>query len=439
VDFLAENRKIPCRFVDPESDAGLFQGKRGELKPADQQFPILPIGRSRLFPNEPTASSPLGDYFCNFQFARVWFSHSLDPLPEPEIMTEIKSRAERLAGPGNKGKRMPRSPAEVIFRQYPARSQSYVAERLEDEGWFDESGWTVDQGRSGRNRWFEKDVVIGGGEPLAANAWSTAYEMWRTHGIANGLYIDPTELERLNDLARRFRQRTNIEAGELAEGLRPDSLDPETAKGLLAHRQLLFMDQNRLMTNFPHHLVRAFAERDRDAVEARKLMFEAARLRNKENEPDRAIAAYQKGFALWIKLLSNPQYADFRNDTSILDETYETELKYLDLLRQRLGPQMRPALVAADILNQGALTSAGAGAPGSVGIGILYAAVTDQKILPVPILGPMDGNDPTGAPWIPVGVVQDVRARLNIDPPPATPPPAPTPVAPAASPMPKKP
>jgi hypothetical protein len=435
VDFLADNRKLPCRFVDPESDAGLFHGKRGELKPPDEQFPILPIGRSRLFPDEPTASSALGDSFCNFQFGRVWFAHSLDPLPEPEIMTEIKSRAERLAGPGNKGRRMPRSPAEIIFRQYPARSQSFVAERLEQEGWFDESGWKVDQGRSGRGRWFEKDVVVGGGEPLAANAWSLAYEMWRKHGIANGLYIDPVEIERLAEMARRFRQRANLEAGDPAEGFRPETLDPEMAKGLLAYRQLYFMEQNKQITNFPHHLVRAFVSRERDAVEAQKLMYEAARLRTKENEPDRAIAAYQKGFALWIKVLSNPQYADFRNDTNILDETYETELKYIELLRQRLGPQVRPALTVADLLNLGAATSIGAALPGSMGMGMLYSAVTDQKVLPIPILGPMDGTDANGVPWIPVGVMQDVRNRQF----PEAPAPAAPATAPSADPRGKKP
>jgi hypothetical protein len=174
------------------------------------------------------------------------------------------------------------------------------------------------------------------------------------------------------------------------------------------------MDQNLGMTNYAHHLVRASVERDRDAVEARKLFFEGERLRSKENEPDRAIAAYQKGFDLWIKVLSNPQYKDFRNDANILDDTYETELRYVDLLRQRLGPQARPALVTVDLLAQGAAAGVGASVPGSIGLALLYAAVTDQKILPVPIMGPLDGNDSSGVPWIPLDVMNDVRNRLNI-------------------------
>jgi hypothetical protein len=423
VDFLADNRKVPTRYVDPESDAGLFRGRPGELKPASEQFPILPNHRSRLFPDEPTASAVLGDSFCNFQFGRVWFAHSLDPLPAPEIMTEIKTRAERLAEPANRGKRIPRSPAEIIYRNHPARAQSYVAERLEQEGWFDETGWAVDAGQSGRSRWFEEDVVIGGGEPIASNAWARAYDMWREYGVANGIILDPpTEVERLSELARRFREKYRIPLDDPALGIQASTLDPEMASGLRAHRQLFFMQQNRQLTNFTHHYVRAFAEQDRDAVEARKLMHEAERLRNKLNEPDRAIDAYRKAFELWIKVLSNPQYKDFRNDTFILEETYETQLKYVDLLRQRLGPQLRPILMVGDLLGIGAQDSGGLGLPGTMPSGLLYMAVTDARLLPVPITGPMEGDDPTGTPWFPPSVIQEVRGRLRLDAPSAPPP-----------------
>lgn len=422
IDFLADNRKLPTRYVDPESDAGLIQGRRGELKSPSEQFPVLPSQRSRLFPDEPTGSAILGDSFCNFQFGRVWFANALDPLPPPEIMTEIKTRAERLAEPVNKGKRLPRSPAEIIFRNYPARAQSYVGERLQQEGWFDESGWMVDTGRTGRNRWFEKDVVIGGGEPIAVNAWARAYDMWRKHGLANGIFLDPpTEVERLAELARRFRERYKIPIDDPALGMQPGTLDSEMAKGLLAHRQLFFMEQNKQLTNFTHHFVRAFSEQDRDVVEARKLMYQADRFRTKESEPDRAIDAYRKAFALWIKVFTNPQYKDFRNDTNTLEEIYENEIKYVDLLRQRLGPQLRPILVASDLLGIGAAEAGGAALPGAMPAGVIYQIVTDAKLLPVPISGPMDGDDPTGNPWFPAGVVMDVRGRMRIEAPPGTP------------------
>src|SRR5205823_1957991 len=125
----------------------------------------------------------------NYQAAKGWFAYSQDPLPDPEVMTEIKEKAERLAG--QKGRRLPRQPAEIIFRQYPARAQSYTAERLLKEGWFDATGWKVDEGRSGRNRWFPgRDLAVGRDVNWAADAWRQAYLMWRSHGDHNGLYLD---------------------------------------------------------------------------------------------------------------------------------------------------------------------------------------------------------------------------------------------------------
>jgi hypothetical protein len=414
VDFLAENQKLPTRFVEPES------GRSGELKPIDQQFPVLPATRSTLFGT--TAASHLGDSFCNYHIARTWFAYSLDPMPAPEFMSAIKSRAERLAEPGNKGKRMPRQPAEVIFRQYPARSQSFIAERLQQEGWFDESGWRVDQGRSGRGRWFEKDLAVGDGEAWTANAWEEAYKLWRTHGEATGIYLDPTTEERMNELARRFREHYNLQPGDSGENIRLDLMDKEMAECAIAHRKLFFREQNKGMTNFMHHFVRAATERDRDAVQARKLMFEAERLRNKENEPDRAIEAYNQAFALWMKLLSNPQYSDFRHDPAILESTYEVIVKYLSLVQQRLGPQIRPAIVVSELLRYGAGGALGGESLGSGGLLTLYSIITDPKSLPIPVLGPMDGEDAKGLPWIPQFIIREVRTKLNLDPPPPPPP-----------------
>ena len=163
------------------------------------------------------------------------------------------------------------------------------------------------------------------------------------------MILDPPRQLQVEELARRFRERYKLDMRDPGESYRPESLDPEMAKCLMAQRQLFYQNQNRQMTNFMHHYQRAFAEQDPDAIQARKLMFEAERLRTKENEPDQAITAYARAFQIWIKVLSNPQYADFRNDSFILEGTYVSELKYLDLLRQRMGPQLRPALMTADL------------------------------------------------------------------------------------------
>ena len=58
--------------------------------------------------------------------------------------------------------------AAVIFRHYPARAQSYVGERLQQEGWYDEDGWEVPN-------WFgDKKVVIGAN--LMGEAYVAIYE-----------------------------------------------------------------------------------------------------------------------------------------------------------------------------------------------------------------------------------------------------------------------
>jgi hypothetical protein len=432
VDFLADNRKVPTRFVDPALEA-VFVGKAGDLKPADQQFPILPESKPVRFPSdEPTASDALGDSFDNYQAARAWFSYSQDPLPDPEVMVEIKGRAERMAG--LKGRRLPRAPAEVIFRQYPARSQSFVGERLEKEGWFDSSGWAIDAGRSGQSRWFPgRDVVVGQGVNWAGDAWERAFQMWRDDGRRTSIYLEKTEETRLEELAGVFRKRYNIAPGDLADGFRPDALEPQLAQSLLAHRQLAFRNQNLMMTNFAHHYYKADAERDPQAVQARKLVFEAEYQRAKLAEYEKAIETYQKAFDLWKDLLSRERYRDFRNDSSTQEEIWEAQYRYLQLVREQHGVQLRPALEVQGVLREGMAGMAAPAFPGQTALGLLYGLVTDQRALPIPVLGPFDGTDRNGQAWVSPEVIQTVRTRLNFDLPPP-PPVAPAPTA--ASPQP---
>src|SRR5262249_49498818 len=43
VEFLVENRKVPCRFTSPELDVGVFGATKEELRSPEEQFPILPL------------------------------------------------------------------------------------------------------------------------------------------------------------------------------------------------------------------------------------------------------------------------------------------------------------------------------------------------------------------------------------------------------------
>jgi hypothetical protein len=413
VDFLADNRKIPTRYVDPVAEGGLFMGRPGDLKPIDQQFPVLPIRQPERFNDLAitTAQAPvLADDFDNFQAARAWYSYAQDPLPDAEIMVEIKDKAERLAG--QKGRRMPRQPAEVLFRQEPARAQSYTAERLLKENWFDSSGWEVDEGRSGRSRWFpSKKVVVGTGVEWAADAWRNAFNMWREHGRRNGLYLEVQDLARLDQTAELYRKQYTVAAQDIGPDLRPETATEAMRESLRAHRQLVFYNQSRQMTNFPHHFYRAYTEQDPETVRGRKLMAEADRLR-KSGASDRAIETYQQAFDVWKKVLT--KYEDFRKDDFIQQETYESELNYLDTIRLQSGLQIRRSLIVPGVLTEVVSLLQGSPVLAQISTGLLQEVVDDPKVLPLPVLGPFDGVGPDGQPWLNPDAVRVVRSNRGL-------------------------
>jgi hypothetical protein len=413
VDFLADNRKIPTRYVDPVVEGVAFMGRPGDLKSIDQQFPVLPIRQPERFNDAPitTAQAPvLADDFDNFQAARAWYSYAQDPLPDAEIMVEIKDKAERVAG--QKGRRMPRQPAEVLFRQEPARAQSYTAERLLKENWFDSSGWEVDEGRSGRSRWFpQKKVVVGTGVEWAADAWRLAFQMWREHGRRNGLYLDVPTLANLEQLAQEYRKEYTVAENDIGPDLRPELATDRLRRSQLAHRQLVFYNQSRQMTNFPHHYFRAYTEQDPETVKGRKLMAEADRLR-KSGASDRAIETYQQAFDLWKKVLE--KYPDFRKDDFVQQETYEAELNYLDVIRLQSGLQIRRSLIVPGVLTEALSLLQGSPVLAQISTGLLQEVVDDPKVLPLPVLGPFDGAGPDGQPWISQDAVRTVRSNRGM-------------------------
>ncbi len=407
VDFLKDSRGIPCRFFDPSLDQG------HGLKPAHTQFPVLPL--ELPVTNRDLVKfqdSELRDDFDNYQAGESWFSFAMDPLPEADPSSGLIDRRERAR---RTLKRVPRQPAEVIFRHGPARAQSFVGERLAKEGWFDESGWVIDENRIGADRWFEKDVVVGSGVPWARDAWSKAARLWRQYGEANGLYYEATELARLEELAKPYQDRYQVSGG-IGRDVMDENVDPGLKESFRAYRKLFFYNQNKNLTNFAHHYFRAYAEMDPVTIRARQLFFEADRFRAL-HEPDRAIATYEKAFDEWTKVLT--RYVDFRQDTSIAEDMYEIQVHYMDLIDNRHGLYLRPVLTVTGLLEEG--LAATAGVPITVApVGGLQLIVRIPKQLPLPVVGPMDRKDPQGVPWIDPGLARGVRVRMGreVDPPP---------------------
>src|SRR5690606_11199202 len=156
-----------------------------------EQFPVLPPpypgGEAELNPDKEADFK-----FDGFLAARAWYGYSLLPLPDPD--REPSKAPDPRDIP--RDRRLPRRPMLIIFRQGKPRAETYYADRLQDEGWDDGSGWQVDEGHSGRDRWFPNEtVVLGTGEPWSRMAWDDAYTTWLEHGRANGLYLEPERLE----------------------------------------------------------------------------------------------------------------------------------------------------------------------------------------------------------------------------------------------------
>jgi hypothetical protein len=412
VEFLADNRRLPTRFFDSAEEQGkLIQGRRNELKRPDQQFPILPIAKPEYNSSgpEPTAADTLDDTFDPYTAGRAWFSYAQDPLPDPDPLSDEIDRKERIKT--LKGKRLPRQPAEVLFRQSPPRAQSFIGERLHREGWFDDSGWAVDGDRNGLGRWFPRghDVVVGAGKDLTIDTWSRAFQMWKRFGEDNGmLFRSPTDALLRQKQAAEFQKRFLIKRDDLAMPFRPDTLDPEMRKDLAAHKWLVLMATNQHLTNFMHHYNTADAERERATQQARKTIDQAERLRG---EPDRAIETFEKGFEQWKAVLLNKP--NFRNDEATQEELYETEVHFLDLIQDHRGEQFRPALIYDGLATAAASSFTGAGSPALAAAGLLYGFVTDGRALPLPVLGPLDGTDQSGQPWLGTEAIRTVRQRLN--------------------------
>ncbi|MFL5328935.1 MAG: hypothetical protein ACJ8C4_08455 [Gemmataceae bacterium] len=399
VDFLRENRTIPCRYYDPALDRD--QG----LKPAAIQFPVLPSEQPRSVSNLKWQESDLRDDFDNYQAAESWFAYALDPLPEPDLTFEtfLLDRREQAR---RRGKRLPKAPAEVIFRHGPSRAASFIGERLEKEGWFDESGWEVDGIRVGNDRWFEQPLSVGTGVPWALDAWSKAAALWRSHGAATGLYLEPTEKVRLEEQAKLYRERYAAEG--LGRDISNESVDAAMKESFRAYRRLYFYEQNRQMTNFAHHYYRANAELDPVTIQARKLLFEAGRLRAAA-EPDRAMERYAQAFEQWKKVLT--RYKEVREDTSLQEDVYELQVQYMDLINDYRGSMVRPVLVVSSMLEQGLAIADGmsiATAP----LGTLQMQPA-SKPLPLPVVGPLDQLDPDGKAWMEPSIARGIRVKLG--------------------------
>jgi len=403
--FLTESGKstglkIPSRYEDKPSGASQSGKLTTELKPVERQFPALPPSGAEGTTSMDRAHPDKMD-FDNFLVARDWYNYAMQPLPKPTPRLNDKTQP---VDP-RKGERLPHGMSSILFRQKPARAQTYVAEYLEKEGWFGSEGWRITGGLFPDDKFLNgADAVVGEGPNWAHSAWQKAYDMFSSFGTATGLYLDAEALKTLNDRAKKYRNQFH-----LTEGDRPVDLpeqwqqDPEMKASFLAHSQLYWYNSERQLTNFAYFYFRSQVEQEEQTIAIRKAFFEAEQLRKAANR-EQALEKYSDALQKWATLLL--AHEGFRRDSNVQEDTFEIVVKYLDLIRQLHGKRLRVLLLAQDVLGRGAM-----GSP--VGATLIASPILGRE-MPLPVVTPMDRLDEHGQPLISDQAKSTVYERMGL-------------------------
>jgi hypothetical protein len=368
VRFLADNQRVPSPWEDaPIVAVGQWQKRDDDkLRPVEEQFPPLPPRRTptppqRLYSDRELVADQvgqLGDDIDAYAMARAWFAYAQEPIPDPdELPGETKPITDRRL------QRRPKQIMTVIFRNYPALAQSNIAERLQQEGWFDSdlfsiSGWfpadKFPADKEGKR--FEAKVGDPGVE-WSQRAWADAHQRWRRYGEENHfLFKSEADEENMKNLSAEFRAQLGIE-GARPPILRTENMDQHMRDGYFAAQFLYENGFCRQTTNFDSHYNRSFVDSKPEAVKGRKNFYKAERLRWAQASRGPALELYATTLPYWRDevLLKNKEYL---RSSVIQDESYDWEYRYMRLfdeikgddLRRKLGKaaQVLPLLPAVD-------------------------------------------------------------------------------------------
>jgi hypothetical protein len=337
LEFLSDNFDVPSRYEIPP---GVLAPKQSLVKPWHQQFPLLPDPRERDR-DWPDAQAETEKQFLErewidvFVVARTWYAYAQKPLPDPTDPLDPKPVEPRRH-------RQPKHMSSVVFRSSVARTQAYLAEMLQSEGWFAGEGWLASAA-------FPKNVLpasalderlelrAGKGDPRysSALAWQRAYDFYLDFGDKNGLYFPPETLAKLELQAREFQQ-AHARSGENPSALL-ERFVRERDPGFVAMAKLMWKAQHVSTTGFDGHLAACDAERSALAIAARRRFYEADRLRKVGAEPE-ALALYEEAWPLWLQvMLEHPLFVP-----SVEDDTYEWQMRQLRTLQSQQAPLLRP-------------------------------------------------------------------------------------------------
>jgi hypothetical protein len=338
IEFLERNQGIPSRF-DERSVEGLQGVNDTPLLPAEEQFPVLPPSTGdALIPDR--SERAFTENFDVFTAARAWYEYAQEPLPP------IRTVAEEYFGEVDLLKyRIPKM-SVFIFRSFPARSQEYIAEGLQEEGWFDDEGWRIRDWFSARAERSGEDVVVGRESKYNSGlVWAKAFDLYTKYGKDNSLLMTEEQTKQLEKEAQRFRNskllRLDIESLEIPiEQVKAEG--PAMLKSYQAHQTLQVLFYRRATINFGGHYFQSQVEKRPETVAARKLFFQAEVERSLAAEA-KARALYEDGFQRWFEIMLAQR--NFRELDNIQAETYEKEQLYMYLLEVKNQKILRPLVL----------------------------------------------------------------------------------------------
>jgi hypothetical protein len=440
VQFLEDNFRVPSLWEDSLPSApGVWKPKQDKLKPLADRFPVLPpkheSSRPKQQPPDKTAlndESKLRDEDDAYQIARAWYSYAQEPLPKPGKLPGQSEPIENRVY-----QRLPRHMMTVIFRAHPAQAQRFTAERLQEEGWFDDSGWLIPDWLAGDRFSDGEPAVVGGGRKWGLEAWEKTRELWSRFGKDNHLLLDPAEQKNYEDRAIAFADKYHLlpkdtsrmtraeiltkAMGGTIPSLREEDLDAETREEYFAWRFLRELSSTSHVCNFEYHYNRALVESKPETLQARKTFFEALDAQRLRNDEAGALQKYLSptGMKAWRDkvLLTNKV---FRRDSLIQEQTFEIQLRYMMLYAQQGGIPFKAQSASLVVLPM--QTSFGAGiCPVGLGSWLAPRAFRSDKDQPQrvdldkdnPLLGgPFDITDEEGQPLIDQNARTQVLNRL---------------------------
>jgi hypothetical protein len=418
VKFLEDNYRVPSVYEDvPRAPLDGWQEKDDKLKAEPlERFPVLPpppdtwsrqpASKDILSKDVIDFTQPIRDEDNGFSISRSWFLYSLEPVPEPgPTPGSSKPITDR------RRQRRPRRMMALLFRQYPAIAQQYCAETLQEEGWYDNSGYDI-------VGWFHypgkpedcfsdgKTARVGTERSWSEEAWKRARDYWQRHGEENHVKF-PDEAEKANTLAaaNRFLEKHKLPYMSIPQ-IRPESLSESDRQDYEKYMFMLEYEKMRQTSNYAHHWAQALVESKPEAVRARKQFHEAKRLYLQSNN-QAALDAYQHpdGIEAWKKILLENK--DFRQDSTTQEYTFEVQLRYLRLLNRLSGKSEDREVARMALLP---LSTGGGAAP--IGLALwLPPIIKDTWKAPL-FGGPFDELDDEGMPLIPDQTRQLVYDRL---------------------------